>query len=269
METFIRDHEGSAYVRALASSDLASRLKLGQAEFFWGKAVAVYDEPEKISASRERTDIHLSSRLAPHFDRVDQELIIFSPYFVPGKKGVEYLADICRRGIRVRVLTNSLASTDVSLVHAGYSRYRKALLRAGVELYELDKKISRQEKKKKKGKLGASKASLHTKSFVLDRKQVFIGSLNLDPRSVIENTEIGLILDSPEIGRGMGEWFDTHVDKIAIELELRQNQTGPDQIRWHRQEDGKNKVYLRDPHTSFFKRLGIDLLGMLPIESQL
>ena len=117
------------------------------------------DEPEKISAARDRTDIHLSSRLFPHFDNVREELIIFSPYFVPGEKGVAYLSALCKRGVRVRILTNSLASTDVGIVHAGYSRYRKDLLRAGIELYELDRKLSRKEKKAKKGKYGAEEFS--------------------------------------------------------------------------------------------------------------
>jgi len=269
LEEFIQDQQNTNYVQVLESSELVGFIKGNRLPFFWGKAVAVYDEPEKISAARDRTDIHLSSRLLPHFDNVREELIIFSPYFVPGNRGVAYLSTLCKSGVRVRVLTNSLASTDVALVHAGYSRYREALLRAGVELYELDKKLSRKEKKARKGKYGASKASLHTKSFVLDRKRVFIGSLNLDPRSIVENTEIGVILDSSEIGEDMGQWFDENVERIAFLLKLRDNKDAPDQIRWHRWIDGEESVYIRDPRTSLFKRLNIELLGLLPIESQL
>ncbi len=269
LRDFIQAHNGSEYISALGSSPLIRQLHGGRVPFIWGKAMAVYDEPEKILHARDRTDMHLLRQLSPLFDSIKEDLIIFSPYFVPGKNGVKYLASLCKQGIRVRVLTNSLASTDVAIVHAGYSRYRKALLESGVELYELDKKISRKEKKDKKGKFGASKASLHTKSFVMDRRRVFIGSLNMDPRSVVENTEIGVVLESREIGQGLSEWFDTHVDTIAFELKLRKNENGPDQIRWYKREDGKETVHIRDPHTSLLKRLGVGFLGLLPIESQL
>ncbi len=269
LEAFMQEQKDTDYVLALKQSRLVAQIKENRIPFFWGKAIAVYDEPEKISAARDRTDIHLSSRLLPHFGNVREELIIFSPYFVPGEQGVAYLSALCKSGVRVRILTNSLASTDVGIVHAGYSRYRKDLLRAGIELYELDRKLSRKEKKVKKGKYGASKASLHTKSFVLDRKKVFIGSLNLDPRSIVENTEIGVILDSSEIGEDMGQWFDNNVERIAFSLKLRENKDAPDQIRWYRRTDGGDTVYIRDPRTSFFRRLSIEFLGLLPIESQL
>ena len=96
-------------------------------------------------------------------------------------------------------MTNSLSSNDVGVVHAGYSNYRKALLRNGVELYEMNKKLTRAQRKEKKGMGGSSKASLHAKTFVRDREKVFIGSLNLDPRSFYENTEIGLVIHSTEV----------------------------------------------------------------------
>jgi putative cardiolipin synthase len=106
-------------------------------------------------------------------------LIIFSPYFVPGKAGVAFFKQLCERGVRVRIVTNSLASNDVAIVHSGYAKYRKDLLRVGVELYEWNKRLTRQQRKKIKGRHGSSKASLHAKSFVFDREQVFIGSLNV------------------------------------------------------------------------------------------
>ena len=135
-------------------------------------------------------------------------MILFSPYFVPGKEGTAFLTRLRKKGVQVRILTNSLSSSDVSIIHAGYAKYRKDLLRAGIELYELNKKIGRKERKAKKGKHGSSKASLHTKSFVFDRDTVFVGTLNLDSRSAYHNTEIGVVFQSAEIADGMGEWFD-------------------------------------------------------------
>lgn len=268
LERFIWDHQDSEYVNGLTGDPVARQIREGTPPFFWGHAQVVYDPPEKIlNPPKDPSAILVAHGLASLFDRAQEEVIIFSPYFVPGKNGAEYLVSLCSRGIKVRVLTNSLASTDVAVVHAGYSRYRKMLLKGGVEIWELDKVVSRKDRKAKKGKYAASKASLHTKSFVLDRKKVFIGSLNLDPRSFVENTEIGLVVDSEEIGQRMGKWFDRNVPSIAFKLKLRINDEGPDQIRWTRTDTGE--VHIRDPHTSFLKRMGVSLLRLLPLESQL
>ena len=208
-------------------------------------------------------------QLAPFFEDVKKEIIIFPPYFVPGKSGTAFLTDLSKRGARVRILTNSLASTDVGIVHAGYAKYRKRLLRAGVELYEMNKRLSRQERKTKKGPSGSSKASLHTKSFVFDRRDVFIGSLNLDPRAIVHNTEIGIVLESGEIAGKIADWFDQNIDKVAFRLELRKDENGQDQILWHGMEDGKPRVFTSEPYVGFWRRLGIGIMALLPIESQL
>ena len=116
-----------------------------------------------------------------------------------GRLFTDLLLKAADRGVRVRILANSLASNDVEIVHAGYKKYRKKLLRSGVELYALNKKLTRKQRKDKKGAGGSSKASLHTKSFVFDRKQVFIGSLNLDPGAnrmpIFEHDRSGLVND--------------------------------------------------------------------------
>ncbi|HET6370802.1 MAG TPA: phospholipase D family protein, partial [Nitrospiria bacterium] len=193
---FIAGQTDSPYQRALLNSRLAKLLLRGQIpDFKWGNARVVYDRPEKILHEVGEKQYHLAPQLAPFVNGLRKELIIFSAYFVPGKEGTELLSELCRRGVRVRILTNSLASNDVSVVHAGYSRYRKDLLRAGVELYEMNETLTKEQRKEKEGVGGSSKASLHTKSFVFDRQHVFIGSFNLDPRSVGQNTEIGVVFD--------------------------------------------------------------------------
>ncbi len=207
--------------------------------------------------------------MQPYFQGVQEELIIFSPYFVPGKKGTAFFQDLSERGVRVRILTNSLASTDVSVVHAGYAKYRKDLLRSGVELYEVDKQLSKAERKEKRGAHGSSKASLHAKTFVFDRRWVFIGSLNLDPRSITENTEIGVVLESEALGAGMGAFFDQNIDQVAFRLELAQDEDGRERILWHRTQGEQPGLYEVDPHTGFWRRFGIGLMGLLPVESQL
>ena len=116
---------------------------------------------------------------------------------------------------------------------------------------------------------GSSKAALHAKSFVFDRKQAFIGSLNLDPRALFHNTEIGIVLASVELANIMGDWFDQYVEKIAFRLELYTDHTGDENIKWHGRVDEKQRTFLTDPYVGFWRRFGIDLLGILPIESQL
>jgi putative cardiolipin synthase len=211
----------------------------------------------------------MSEQLKSSFDKVKQELIIFSPYFVPTQAGVDKLIELSRAGVRVRILTNSLASTDVSVVHAGYAKYRKPLLRGGIELYEMNKRLTREQRKEMQGLEGSSKASLHAKSFVFDRQWVFIGSLNLDPRSVVENTEVGVVIDSPEIATGMADWFDEHIGQIAFRLELVSDESGRERLLWYGREAGKPVTFDTEPYSSFWRRLGVKLLGLLPIESQL
>ncbi len=121
----------------------------------------------------------------------------------------------------------------------------------------------------KAGGIGNSKASLHAKSFVLDRSQVFIGSLNLDARSVVQNTEIGVVFESEEIAKRMAEAFDRKIDQIAFRLVLQRDNLGREQITWYGLVDGKQQILTVDPYTSFWKRFGVGLMRMLPIESQI
>lgn len=261
--------ETSQYTSAMENSELARQLRQDEVSYYWGKAKVVYDSPAKVSEDRSRTDLHLAPQLRGYFDDLDDELIIFSPYFVPGKEGVSLLSSLTARGVRVCVITNSLASTDVAAVHSGYSKYRKQLLRAGVELYEVNERVSRKDRAGSGISAGSGKASLHAKSFVLDREQVFIGSLNLDPRSVVENTELGIVITSPRMSRGLGEWFDNNIGTLAFRLELYPLEGGGEQIVWHGVEDGKAVTFTQEPYSGFWRRLGVSAMSLLPVESQL
>ena len=269
LDEFVAQQKDSEYLQALGNSNLANRLRANGVRYAWGEAEIIYDQPEKLQHGFEQKQYHLAPQIAPYFRSVQQELIIFSPYFVPGKEGTAFFSELSRRGVRVRILTNSLSSNDVGLVHAGYSKYRKALLRAGVELFEMNKKLTKKQRKEKKGVGGSSAASLHAKAFVFDRRKVFIGSLNLDPRAVLHNTEIGVVFDQAEIAEGMAQWFDQNMEQIAFRLELVKNKNGSEGIRWHGIVDGEPKTFSVDPYTGFWRRFGIGFLGILPIESQL
>ena len=267
---FVAQQQDSEYMEHLRNSNLVRELKQGLHKFSWGIGDVVADDPDKLTEDTSDTKYRLIEQLRPYLDGVQKELIIFSPYFVPGKGGIAYFQTLRDRGVRVRILTNSLSSTDVSAVHAGYSRYRKKLLRMGVELYELNKELSKEERKAmKEGGIGDSRASLHAKAFVIDRKWVFIGSLNLDARSVVQNTEIGVVFQSAEIASHMGNGFDRKIDKVAFRLELLKADTSNSQIVWHGIVQGKPQTLYADPYTSIWKRFGVGFLSILPIESQI
>jgi len=266
---FMEEQQTSNYMTALLNSDLSNKFRDNDVTYYWGDAAVVVDHPDKISSSRDASELHLMTQLAPYFEGIEKELIIISPYFVPGYEGVQFFKSLTDKGVRVKILTNSLSSNDVAIVHAGYAKYREDLLRNGVELYEMNKKLTRAQRKEKKGVGGSSKASLHAKVFVLDRKQVFIGSLNLDPRSFYENSEIGLVVDSIEIAEGMAENFDRDIKQHTFTLELKKDEDGYEELLWHGYENGELVTFDVDPYTGFWRRFGVGFMGILPIESQL
>lgn len=260
--------EESVYIQALYRSDFYHRFEHQTIGFYWGQADVLVDDPDKITHSRNTTALHLSAQLEPYFEDLKKELVIISPYFVPGDEGVEFFKKLVDRGVRVVIVTNSLASSDVGIVHAGYASYRPALLRAGVELYEMNKKLTRAQRKAKTGVSGSSKASLHAKTFVIDRKDVFIGSLNLDPRSFYENTEIGLMVHAPKLAEDMVRGILSGLKKNTFRLELISGEE-VDQILWHGYENGKPVTFDREPYAGFWRSFGVGLLSILPFESQL
>ena len=264
----IASNHVNAWLQSLDNAPLARQIRQGET-WDWGQAVLVVDEPEKIAAARDANELHLASQLEPFFADLHEELLIVSPYFVPGREGVDFFRQLRERGIRVKILTNSLASSDVGIVHAGYMRYREALLKLGVELYEMNKLMDTKPRGKSSGTHGSSRASLHAKTFVLDRQQTFIGSLNLDPRSLYENTEIGLVIDSPAVATEIARQFDQLVKQNAFRLELYTDEDDNELIRWHGYEAGRPVTWEVEPHSSLWQRLGVSLLMLLPIESQL
>ena len=270
LDTYLSQDKVQKYIKLLESNTLAERVQNGTQKLEWGPAQVFADHPDKLASYKTTKEFSMVPTLSPFFKGIQQELIIFSPYFVPGREGTDGLIEMSRRGVRVRILTNSLASTDVGIVHSGYAKYRRALLRGGVELYEVNHKMDRSTRKEKKGETGSSKASLHAKSFVLDREKVFVGSLNLDPRSITENTEVGIMATSEIVADEMAEAFDTIVEKGAFRLELKKDEKGLEYILWHGLQNGEMRTWGHDPHTGFWRRFGIGFLGMLPfIESQL
>lgn len=262
-DDYIESQKTSDYSRMLANSDLAKKLHQSKLVYNWARADIFSDSPDKTEANRNREDLHLITKLRPYLVGSEKELVIVSPYFVPGKQGTKTLTELVSKGVEVKILTNSLASNDVEVVHAGYSRYRKDLLESGVQLYEMSATIKDIEGPSET-KIGLSKSSLHAKYFAIDREKAFIGSLNLDPRSVVENTEIGVMIYDAEISRKIAENFDEKIMDIAYKLEIVDGD-----IVWRQKVNGSIVTLDVEPNTRFWQRVKVGLMGYLPGESQL
>ena len=266
---FAEAQRGSPYGRG-ARTALVKGLATASEGFFRGKAHVLVDDPEKVSRTKEDKQGHLLPQFSTLNLQMRTELLIISPYFIPGDVGVAWLSGLVRSGLRVVVLTNSLASSDVSAVHAGYKRYREALLEAGVELYEFKPEaIEFARSRRSNSQIGSSRASLHAKTFVFDRRAVFVGSLNLDPRSIQLNTEIGVVCESEPLASRLANNVTGALDKVAWRLERVLEPDGSARIVWIETTD-KGTLRLPDePGVSVWRQIGVWFMGLLPIESQL
>jgi cardiolipin synthase C len=225
------------------------------------RAELVLDHPDKVRGLVRRQIGDVSERLIELVSSAREEVIIVSPYFVPQREGVEFFAALVDKGVRVVILTNSLASTNHSSVHAVYARYRKPLLRQGVELYEL-RPI---EEGSMVGNMDPARLTLHSKVAIVDRVSAFVGSFNLDPRSLYINTELGMVVESREIAQAMASSGLESLQMAAYRLKL----TRRGRLNWHYKSDGRDLVAAREPDTSFWRRLMTRLMGLLPIEGQM
>jgi len=262
---------GDPYYTAMQSTPFDIDLESYPVGFYWGEITALFDSPEKTLG--QETDL-LLQQLRNMVGASSEDILIVSPYFVPGKDGSNRLVGAAQRGVRVRVFTNSLASTDVAAVHAGYKKSRRDLLEGGVELFELMPRLNAdQEQQKNLAFSGSSGASLHAKMFLYDRQRVFIGSMNLDPRSVNLNTEIGLLIDSPKLAADLEERFNrlpaTAFYSVALEPKNPDKPAGKQRIVWVEQKNGEEIRHSSEPNTTFWQRFGVCLISLLPVDSQL
>ena len=253
------------YLAALKQSDFVQRLIAGDLELEWTQVELVSDDPGK-ALRKAMKKMQMPARLAEVLGRPDQELLLVSPYFVPTKSGTEALARLAESGVAVSVLTNSLAATDVPAVHTGYAKRRPALLKAGVQLYELkpDRIEVARSKRSDRGLMGSSGASLHAKTFALDRHRTFVGSFNLDPRSAALNTESGLVIESPRMATAIADVFENHLAERSYALRLDDKGT----IEWQDRPSAAEPPQLHhsEPLTPMWKRAMVKLLSWLPIE---
>ena len=248
------------YLERLGSSEQVRELLQGKRRAYWtDRATLASDPPEKAEGATPEPD-WMTPLLVSRMDASRRELKVISPYFVPGEAGVAWFEGMRRRGVEVGILTNSLAANDVLAVHGGYAGYRAPLLRAGVELYEL----------KPHGAVGASLfgssgASLHTKAYVADGRHGFIGSFNLDPRSMNLNTEMGLLFEHPGAAAELEALYATKTSaSTSYRLALEDGA-----LRWHDDAAQPPVTWEREPEAGAWQRAAARVIGWLPVESQL
>ena len=243
----------------------------GRLGLVWATAEAYADPPEKIieMAPGEKRLPYLDAEsvrfnVLEHLRNANTEIVLTSPYLVPGSKGMEALAALRQRGVKVRLLTNSLASNDEPLVHIGYSRYRKDMLKLGIELYELSP--AGVKRNMRLGMFGSTIGRLHAKTAVFDRRQVFIGSMNFDPRSEKHNTEMGIFIDSPPLAREMLRLMDLDKYQAAYKLRL---QPDTDNIQWLTLNDDGEVVHDSEPDADPWLLFWLGILAPLAPEELL
>jgi putative cardiolipin synthase len=225
-------------------------------------AVLTVDDPQKLLEEVSNDQKIVAADVRAALDSAKNEIFIFTPYFIPGKSGIEFIRELRRRGIRIVLVTNSLATNNHIPVHSAYSSYRKDLLNAGVELWEARAdaaKITAPD-----GTTELDQLTLHTKGILIDRKRIFAGSLNLDPRSIDINTEMGVLIDSPELAALLTDNSSRNLPTIAYRLRLDDNS----KITWHATIDGTAVVETREPQTSGWRRFSAWFLKIAP-EKQL
>lgn len=250
------------YRSAVQSSTIGDDLLAKRLAFRWAMIDFLDDNANKIIGKHTQNDL-LVYKLRQNFGIPKSHLSMISSYFVPTKKGVDGLIALAKQGVKVRILTNSYNATDVGLVHAGYAHWRKALLQAGIEIYEL--KSTAEKSNKQDNRLwrtpGQTTTALHAKAFAVDTHKVFIGSYNIDPRSANINSELGVMIYDNLLAQRLHDAFGEHLLSQAYKVQLQQ-----DQLTWHTIENGESIILTQEPHMQTGDKIGIHFIGYLPID---
>jgi len=260
-QKYLRDHADTPLV-GQAGIRLVEKLLTKSLPLIAADTQLVMDHPERMPRILRRQPSETTMYLQKMVSAADREVIIVSPYFVPQKQGVDFFAALVRKGVRVCVVTNSLASTNHISVHAVYARYRKPLLSQGIELYELAPHFRPRGQAVREV---ATKLTLHSKVAVIDRQRTFVGSFHLDPRSLYINTEMGVVVESANLASAMAQSIVGSLSESAYRLYL--GRSGG--LRWSYGDGQDEQVMKTEPETTFLRRLATRFMSLLPIEGQM
>jgi putative cardiolipin synthase len=264
--------EAQDHMKQLASGELLFRMGSGR-DMVWAHAEVVSDTPRKAMA-RERvvTNWLQHKAIVRAAGETKNEMLLVSPYVVPGHEGMDFLMGLRKRDVRIRILTNSLEATDVAAAHAGYARYRVSLLQDGIALYEARASLGNTGGSGTPLASGSSgRFSLHAKALVFDRDKILIGAMNFDKRSFEFNTELGLVVHSPELARQVARQFASIATPAnSYEVALDHNGNGEFTTRprllWRTEQGGRLVELDTEPIRSPWQRAVVDLLLALPLD---
>ncbi|RZT42177.1 phospholipase D family protein [Cupriavidus agavae] len=272
LRTYLDEHavamRATPYGKSVLETGIVQLLAQDRLPDYWGQATVIADRAAKVLAPPDDDSTHAIPQLVTFLESARHDLTLISPYFVPPDSAMAWLIGMQKRGVQVRILTNSYGATDVSAVHAGYSHRRRALLEAGVILYELKPtayaELARQ--KRRHGPGGSSRASLHAKTYMVDQHQLFIGSLNLDPRSARLNTEMGIVVDSKELCAMLSQGVDESLLDAAYQVVLSEDGKS---LQWVTREGGVLRTYDSEPDMNAWDKFKQGVLRLLPVEEEL
>lgn len=254
------------YFQSLQQSDLTKKIVDKNIPFIWADAKVFYDHPEKVKQDTTNKASHFGPHITPYAESAKNEVRVVSPYFVPGDEGAQWLIKKRKEGVNIKILTNSLSTTDVIVVHAGYKKYRETLIKAGISLFELKSTAQTLRAKTKNLIKGASASSLHAKYMVIDQRYVLVASANFDPRSNALNTEIGILIESETLARQANEIFDRTASHENSYQLLFNNKNKTKKIIWRTEENGTGIYFSDEPKASWGRKLAVFIASLLPIE---
>ncbi len=251
---------GDSIYRQAIDTPLVQNLLNRSATMVPAGVEVITDDPDKLLNKVSRDQQILVTRMAEVVAAATKEVIISTPYFVPGDEGVSFWKSVVDSGVKVSIVTNSLASTNHVAVHSAYAGYRKKLLRAGIDLYEVRANAVTDTASGER----PDSLTLHTKVAVIDERYTFVGSLNLDPRSIDINTEMGVLVDSTPLSESFAERFKQRLPELAYKLEL--DDWG--RIRWRATIGGKEVIETGEPLASGGRKFNAWVQKIAP-ESQM
>ncbi|MCK2185460.1 phospholipase D family protein [Halomonas getboli] len=261
LDELLAQPEARGYLQALEEEPLIQRLREGRLPLIWAEAKMVSDDPAKGLGEADDEAL-LTGRIRGLLGPPEQAVYLVSPYFVPMDKGTRLFTDLEAHGVDVTILTNALEATDVGAVHAGYAKHRRELLEAGVRLFELKRQPGAPGRSEAAGPFGSKGASLHAKTFSVDGKRLFVGSFNFDPRSAKLNTELGFVIESPELAQEMAEVFREDIPGNAYEVRLDDN----DDLVWLERTDDGTIRHHSEPNVGLLRRGWVTFISVLPID---
>ncbi len=252
------DEEVSVYDRALGSSYLR-QLQSGQVHVHFGHVRTVTDNPSKLRNRPGIGPFAVGDAFYNILGRASQSVTVVTPYFIPENYGAEFFEGLVNKGVEVTIVTNSLASTNHPYTHGHYARYRDRLLRAGVKIAEVRADVPSLVDGVE------TPLTLHTKITLIDETYVFVGSANVDPRSIRQNSEIGLVIDSPSLAKEISAQLDAAVPIYTYRV----TQSDNGKTQWEYLASSEGKTLTKEPSAGLWRKLVAKISSWLPIEKQL